>query len=256
MLASERHEKILQYLKVHTHVKIGELSIMLGVTEPTLRSDFSYLEDLGKLIKIRGGAASVHLGGGDISLKVRSETMGKEKKLLAQELLAAIPDNSVIFMDAATTVLKVAQELAFDKEKKLTVVTHFLDIAQVLLSNPRITVVFCGGVISNSNRCCLGEDTLKVFASYYADIALLGCQGITQDNGFFNGSLDTSAAKKIMHENSGKTWICADHSKFGRKGIIRFLSFDEVDALFTDFVPENWKPFFKANQFSVHTPKV
>lgn len=243
MLPAERYEQILKYLSVHSHVKISQLCQMLKVTEPTLRTDLTYLESQGKLIKIRGGAAANSSHAGDLSLAIRGETMGKEKSAVAAAVLKSIPDGAVLFMDASTTVLKVAQALALDRTKKVTVITNFLDIAQVLLHNTQITVVFCGGVINAANRYTLGEDAIRAFSFYYADIGLVGCQGVSKDKGFFNGSLDTSAVKKIIFENSQKTWVCMDHSKFNRSGLIKFLDFSEVDSLFTDYIPEDWVSF-------------
>lgn len=253
MLPEERYEQILRHLSVHSHVKISELCVMLNATEPTLRTDLSCLESQGKLIKIRGGAAAISSNAGDLSLSVRGETMGKEKAALAKLVVKNIPDSAIIFMDASTTVLKVAQELALDRNKKVTVITNFLDIAQVLLHNTRITVIFCGGIINAANRYALGEETLKAISAYHADIGILGCQGISKDKGFFVGDADSAAIKKKISENSQKIWICADRSKFNRSGLIKFSNFTDIHSLFTDQLPTDWAPSLSDLPLSIKT---
>ncbi|MEO1674921.1 MAG: DeoR family transcriptional regulator, partial [Pseudomonadota bacterium] len=43
---------------------------------------------------------------------------------------------------------------------------------------------------------------------------------------------------KVIFRNAERTLLVADHSKFGRRAMIRFGSFADIDALYTDISPE------------------
>ena len=60
MLASERFEKIVEIVNQKGFISTKELSVAMQVTETTIRRDCEELEKQGLLLRVHGGAKSVH----------------------------------------------------------------------------------------------------------------------------------------------------------------------------------------------------
>jgi len=63
--------------------------------------------------------------------------------------------------------------------------------------------------------------------------------------GYFNGDLELTKVKQVLIKHSSAVWLCADHSKFGRNGLVSFMDFSQVDRLYADKIPESWHAFFE-----------
>ncbi len=252
MFITERQKKIITLVHKKKLVKIKELCQILEVTEPTIRNDLQQLDQMKKLIQIRGGATILPDNKIDLPLAIRSQTMSKEKKYIAKQVINDIPNDSILFLDTATTVLGIAEEMKNHPEKKLTVITTSFDIMQVLMPCSHISMIFCGGSVDSSEKACVGEHTMKALMQYHADIALIGCHAISKTQGILNGSLALSDVKKRMIKNATTTWLCADHSKFGRSGLITFLEFDKEIKLYTDSLTQEWREFFTNSKVNIH----
>ena len=61
MLTQERHNKILELLTKQDTVTVGELSQGLETSESTIRRDLVTLDKMGKVKKVHGGAAAIHM---------------------------------------------------------------------------------------------------------------------------------------------------------------------------------------------------
>ena len=251
MFITERQKKIITLVQKKKLVKIKELCQILEVTEPTIRNDLQQLDQMKKLIQIRGGATILPDNKIDLPLAIRSQTMSKEKRYIAKQVVNNIPDDSILFLDTATTVLGIAEEIKNHPEKKMTIITASFDIIQMLLPCSHISMIFCGGSVDSIERSCVGEQTIKVLMQYHVDIALIGCHAISKTRGFLNGSLASSDIKKLMIKNAITTWICADHSKFGRSGLITLLEFDKKTHLYTDSITQEWRDFFTNSKVNV-----
>ncbi|MDK2818120.1 MAG: DeoR/GlpR transcriptional regulator [Spirochaetota bacterium] len=252
MFISERQKKIISLVRKKKLVKIKELCQVLEVTEPTMRNELQQLDQMKKLIQIRGGATILSDNKIDLPLVIRSQTMSKEKKYIAKQVIKDISDDSILFLDTSTTVLGIAEEMKNYPKKKLTVITTSFDIIQILLPCSHISMIFCGGSVDSTEKSCVGEHTIKALSQYHADIVLIGCHAISKTKGFLNGSLALSDIKKLMINNATTTWICADHSKFGRSGLVTFLEFDKKTHLYTDSITQEWEDFFINSKVNVH----
>jgi len=76
------------------------------------------------------------------------------------------------------------------------------------------------------------------------DFGIIGVSGIDIEGSLldFDGR-ETETAKAIIN-NSDKVMLVADHSKFGRRAMIQFGNFNDVNELYTDQVLQN--PYFAA----------
>src|SRR5690625_508934 len=85
MFASERRNKIMQLLQDNKRVTIKELSLEIGVSEATLRTDLNKLEKEGMLVRTHGGAVLNEDVENETSFAVRVKKNKSEKVKIARE---------------------------------------------------------------------------------------------------------------------------------------------------------------------------
>ena len=79
MLAIERREQILELLRQHKRVLVGELSRRYHVSEETIRRDLERLEREGYATKTYGGAVFREESQSESPFSVREKTNVREK---------------------------------------------------------------------------------------------------------------------------------------------------------------------------------
>lgn len=95
MLTEERHKLILEELRNNSVVYVNELVKMLDTSESTIRRDLNYLDEVGKLKKVHGGATLLE-----------KEFHTKDDLVSIRETLN-INDKSIIAKHAASLIKKM-----------------------------------------------------------------------------------------------------------------------------------------------------
>ena len=67
-----------------------------------------------------------------------------KKKIIAEKAFGLIKSNETVFLDISTTNIELAKLLAASRIK-VVVVSNMIDILQILVQNPLITVIGTGG---------------------------------------------------------------------------------------------------------------
>ena len=107
-----RHAQILNILGQEGYVKVDSLSERLGVSKVTIRSDLEYLERLGKLRRVRGGATCVEGTHVSLPYSVREGLLSTEKMQLGSRAVQLIESGDTILLDASSTVHALARSCA------------------------------------------------------------------------------------------------------------------------------------------------
>ncbi|MGC8470070.1 MAG: DeoR family transcriptional regulator, partial [Acetobacteraceae bacterium] len=82
-----------------------------------------------------------------------------------------------------------------------------------------------------------GQTAVEMFDRFRADIGIIGISGIDRDGGRFDYDLDEVLCAQAILRNARRVFLLADHSKFGRAGLVRVGSMTQVSALYTDAPP-------------------
>ncbi|MDQ8739271.1 DeoR/GlpR family DNA-binding transcription regulator [Paenibacillus sp. LHD-38] len=234
MFASQRREKIVEWLHQKGLVVVKELAVEMNVSEGTLRTDLRLLEDEGIIERTHGGAVLANKKAafrGD-SFFTRSELNYAEKKAIGQQAAHLVSKGQCILLDASSTVLELAKALA-DCDY-LTVVTNGLDAAMTLNQNPRINVILIGGVLRSGSRTVEGVLGGNLLDGIHADLFFTSAEGISIEEGMTDFSLYEAELKKRMAANARKTIALADHTKLGRRSIATSLAMAQIHTLITD----------------------
>ena len=243
MLGIERRQKIINKIQQEHKVYVNELANTFQVTEETIRRDLEKLEKQSLLHRSYGGAVLKEHTYDDISFSKRITLNLSEKQQIAQKASLLINEQDSIMVDASTTCLEVVELLK--NKNALTWITNSIKIVYTLIHNSA-KVIACGGTLRNHSYSLTGADALNTLNNYCVDIALIGCKGISMQQGITESNEAESIVKKKMVEQARIIILLADHSKFGNNGFAKTLDFSQIDYIVTDKSPsDKWIAFLK-----------
>lgn len=237
MFVSERRIKIMKLLNEKRRVTVKELSISIGVSEATLRSDLNKMELDGLLTRTHGGAVLNNYSDNETSFSARQKKNNKEKALIAKKAMEFIVEKQCILLDASSSALELARYLK-KQSIRLTVVTSGVQTALELKENPAITVILIGGVITKGSTSIEGTMGLAILDQVNIDIMFTSANGFSLEKGLTDFNLYEVQLKKEMVSRSKKVIALIDHSKIGTNSSAVFANIHDIDTLITD-IPIN-----------------
>ena len=217
MKAAERQLRIRQMLETRDFIDSETLGRELDASESSVRRDLDVLEAEGVLKRVYGGAVSVQSPPSRaFDYAVESVRLSDEKSRIARLTAGLIESGQTVILDGGSTVAAVARELA---AKSLHIVTNSLPIAESLESMRNIELTLTGGYLDPRPRVMLGPFCEQMLGAIRADSVIMGVGGITEAGLSNNNTLVVGSEQKMI-EVASRVIIVADHTKFGRGGMI------------------------------------
>jgi DeoR/GlpR family transcriptional regulator of sugar metabolism len=212
-------------------VRVTALAERFGVAEETIRRDLDKLSDEGQLARTHGGALSIRNDRVDLPLAVRKNSRAVEKQAIAQQALTHIQPHDVIALDASTTVLELVCLLP---DMPLTVITYGLDAARLLIDRPQIQVISTGGELDPKSVCLLGPIAEANLRQFSIPKVFFSCKGIDLERGYSEASTAHASIKELLLQLADRSFLLADHSKFGVRSMTYSGDLAAVDVVITD----------------------
>ncbi|WP_051243259.1 DeoR/GlpR family DNA-binding transcription regulator [Azohydromonas australica] len=236
LLPAQRRQRIVDFLRVHGAVTLGQLEQALGASLSTLRRDLDTLAAEGVVDRTHGGALlrqqAPEYATFEPEPEAAAELSPREKAAIGQAAAEALlPRQSVIF-DSGTTVLEAARA-AVRRQIPLTAVTNDLVIAQVLGKSPQIQVHMLGGLLRPGSTTIIGQTLVDQASALRADVLLMGAHAVT-DNVISETSAELAAVKRALMKAANSTRLLVDSSKFRPRAFMQIAALDDVGELITD----------------------
>ena len=230
-----RRSAIVERLNNEGVVRTLDLAKDLHVSVETIRRDLAELEREGVLERIHGGAtlASQRLRE-EPSFRVRTQVSEPAKASIAKRAVDLIPDGATVMVDVRTTALSMAAALP-DTFRGI-VVTNSLPAANELARHPHIELLVTGGRVRSEDLAISGSHAMDLLSSIRADIAFIGSGGVSV-SGITDFHLDEVATRRIMINNSVKTYVLADSSKHNCVAPFHVSDWEDVTGMITDNEP-------------------
>jgi DeoR family fructose operon transcriptional repressor len=217
MKAAERQLKIRHMLESRDFLDLEMLCRELDASESSVRRDLDILEQERALKRVYGGAVSVQQPPGRaFDYAVESVRLSDEKTRIARLAASLVDDGQTVILDGGSTVAAVARELS---AKSLHIVTNSLPIAESLETLRHIELTLTGGYFDPRLRVMLGPFCEQMLGAIRADVLIMGIGSITAA-GFSNNNTLVVGSEQKMLGVAAKVIIVADHTKFGRGGVI------------------------------------
>lgn len=228
----DRQREILRKLKPGEGHAIGRLAHELAVSEETIRRELRVLEARGAVVWTHG-AVQLAAASSEGPLDRRMEERAVEKARIAAAAVGFIRDGDTLFIDAGTTACFAARALA-GVRRELKVITNSLVVAQTLGGRDGNTLFLAGGELDYDYKAFSDHAAQAYIAQFTPHLAILTVGGVHTDHGLMDRHASEAAMSRIVYERADRVLLVADHSKFGRLGLIRTASPEEVDILVTD----------------------
>ena len=233
MTTFERRQRIPELLRQQPGIRVPELARSLGVSEGTIRNDFSYLQQTGALTRVRGGAVA-RKDPPRPDPRPANEGIANQilKNVIARWAADMVDHGDSILLDASTTVRSLVPYLL--KLRNLTIVTHSIETALELAENPTHTVILLGGVLRAKGRRVLGHLGEANLEQLHVKTAFLSCVGFAPDAGLTESDYAEAQLKRKMITSAERTVALVDSSKFGHVDLTPFAKIEQIDRIFTD----------------------
>jgi len=233
MFALERRKIIMEKLYARQRVTIKELSEEMDVSEATLRTDLTKMEEEGLLLRTHGGAILTNELENETTFSNRERKNKNEKTAIAKQAMQLISNAQCIMLDASSTALELARILK-TTTMRLTVVTSGINTALELHDHPDITVILLGGIVKKGSYSLEGNLGTNILDQINIDLMFTSANGFSLETGLMDFSVYEVELKKAMIKASNKVIALLDHSKINKNSIATFASLDQIDLIITD----------------------
>ncbi len=228
MLVEQRRSRILELVERMGFVSLQQLIAAVGASESTVRRDLEQLHTQGHIHRTRGGAT--YSGESLTDLAVRENRASLEKLAIAEHTAGLISDGETVLLDGGTTTLEVARHLT---GKALQVVTNSLPIANLLMNQSQIELIFIGGYVYPKTGVALGDQAVEALRNIYVSRLVMSAGGVTSE-GLFNSNALLVDTERQMIRSAERVTLVADHSKFGQRALSHLCPLEEVDQVVSD----------------------
>lgn len=244
MLKEERHRYIIDRINKDNRIYVTHLCEELNVSDDTLRRDLVELEKIGLLTKVHGGA----IAKSEISIKFaeRLNTATLIKQEMAAKLVPMFNEGDVILIDGGTSNLEVIRQLP--KNKKFTIYTNCVPIANELLNYSKIDLILLGGRVFPSSQVTVGISVFQMIQAIYPDWVIVGVSDIHPQKGLTTSDREEALIKRSMVMQGAKRVVLASGEKLDTARNYQVASLAEIDYLITenrkvDYIRENWPSY-------------
>jgi DeoR family fructose operon transcriptional repressor len=233
MLKEERHDFILNEVKVRNRVLLTDLAAKLNISEDTVRRDLKYLDEQGKIKKVHGGAISnsFHV----YTYKEQEIYAHENKSVIAQKAHILLREGQIILISGGTTNLEFAR--LFPKNMKVTIFTPSLPVAMQLLEHPNVQTVFIGGRLSHEAQIALGGETIQTISQVRADLCFLGTGQLDPVHGLSEFDWEVVQLKKAMILASKKIVSLTISEKINSTQVYKVCDIQSIHTLITELNP-------------------
>ena len=234
-IVNARRDQLAAWMQQHGHVSLQEICARFEISEATARRDLATLAAGKQIVRTYGGALAEY-NHRFASFRERQQKAAEAKGRIAAKARRWICPNSVIYLDAGTTVYAIAEELQRNPVGPLTVVTNSLPVADILSSVPRMRVHLLGGELLPRQSVLIGEMARKALDFYRIDVAFMGSQAANAE-GLWNSQEEVVTFQRQLLEAAGAAVFCMDDSKLDHTAPVFLAYWNEVDALITNASP-------------------
>lgn len=244
MLKSERQAYIVHQINLHNKVLLTDLSEQIQVSNDTIRRDLQELADVGKIIKVHGGALSPSFHNGhQYSKEVYGYT---QKKIIAKKAAALIKNGMFVLTGGGTTIIEMAR--ALPKDLQATFISGSIPALFEYSSHPNVEVIAIGDKVAKTSKITVGSEAITKIREFRADLCFLGVNSINLDSGISDNDWDIVQVKKAMIDSAEKFVCLTISEKINSRQPIQVCDLKKMDILITELSPEDplLQPYVKA----------
>ena len=245
LLKTKRQRTILNLLTDKGTITLKELEEKLSCSRITIQRDLVALEEKGLLDRVHGGATTkeYNLASHDHHNRLLIHT--NKKKKICRKAVTLIEPNTIIFMDASSTVFFMSEYVFPEKVRAVTTgYDTFLALQKIYKIQPILT----GGRINPDNRTLVGPEAVHTAKQFYFDAVFISADSVIENQGVYSSDSETAEISSLVIRQTNKVFLLFDSSKEKNRQGAKVCRIGEITKLITD-EPDNQylKKLFKGN---------
>lgn len=234
-MSKAEYEKLLNQLIIHKKMDLREAMDLIDTSESTVRRMFIKLEKDGKALRTHGGIMLFAGPAIDYSFDAVAHAQYQEKTEIGEAACALVQDGDVIYCDAGTTLLCFCEALANRlKQESIKISVFTNSLANLEALSELITVVLIGGTYRPYRKDFCGFIAETSLSRLHFTKCFLGADGSLVPQYFSTTDFDTARLNEIVIQNSEKTIVLTDSSKFEKTSLVSYAPFNLVHTVVTD----------------------
>jgi len=231
----DRLKTIMREINLHNTVLSADLSVLLNVSDDTIRRDLKELAETGHIIKIHGGAASKSFV---TPFNAHHEVYAREeKRAIAKKTQSLLKNNMVILTEGGTTILEFAKTIP--SNLKVTFYTISPQVAITLSDHGNLEVITIGGKLNKNANLHVGSGVINQLAGLKVDLCLLGANAFSTQDGLTDYDWEIVEVKKAIIRSAKKAAVLCISEKLNTAQRIRICPINAINYLITELSPTN-----------------
>ena len=214
-MKKDNKTKILELLTQEKNIKVRDLSVLLNVSQVTIRKYLDELESKHLIKRIHGYAQLDSID----DIHGRLAYHHKQKNIIAHKALELVNDGDTIMIESgsccALTALLIAQN-----RKNITIVTNSAFIASYIRNENGAQTVLLGGIYQKDSQCLVGPMIKEGSKHYNVDLFFIGTDGWNERLGFTNKDQMRAQAVRDMANSANNIIILTESEKFNTAGTV------------------------------------
>ena len=233
---ASRWSIMLDRLATAGRLGVGEAADLLGVSEATIRRDFSELAKRQLVARNHGGVVATSVAY-ELPYRYRSSRADEDRARVADAAGGLVGAGQVMGLTGGTTTTATSRaitardDLASDGE--ITIVTNALNIATEAVLRPHVQCVSLGGVARPESYEVTGPLALLVLQQLWLDVAIVGVNGLSAREGATCRHEEEAAIIRAMIERSKQVICVATGEKLGMRTFASICPAERIDHLVT-----------------------
>lgn len=228
---SVRKSEILSLLRENESVSINELADLVQVSLSTVRRDLDEMMEEGLIKRKFGSAEILSSVGREPSFALRSTYAQEEKRRIARAALDLVGNNETVFISGGSTTLEFARLLP--GQRRLTVITHSLRVANLLVDKPGIDLMLLGGAVLPDEQTTHGHLTEWAAQQFRADKMIYGIQAVSLRHGLTYSQVVEVSTDRAITKIVNQVILLAEHTKFGKVAPVSVMPVTDVHVIIT-----------------------
>ena len=235
-----RWSALLGLLAERGRLSVGEVVDFLGVSEATVRRDFSDLAAQQLVTRTHGGIVATAVAY-DLPARYKQAGADDAKERIAAHAADLVRDGTVVGFNGGTTTSAVARRLAARSDlamsstrPAITVVTNALNIATEMVLRPFVRCVSLGGVARPESYELSGPLATMVLNELWLDTVVLGVDAVSGGAGAMCHHEGEAGINALMVERADRVVVVATGAKIGARAFARICLPSRIETVVTD----------------------
>lgn len=233
MFAKERQGKIMEILNGKQSVSTAELMKEFNVSIETVRRDLLEMEKQGRLVRVHGGAIKSGEMKKFSDLSHRIEENISEKEELCNIGAMTVREGDIIYIDSGSTAIHFSRIIK-NVISRLTVVTHSLDVFELLHDKEGFEVIVCGGYFYSAEKAFYGKMVTDTINNLHVNKAYIFPSAISLNGGIGDFCHELLRVQQAVIKQSHEVYFLADSEKFEKQAFLKLCDMSADYTYITD----------------------